>query len=105
MVGAGLTVMVKLLAVPLHVPRCGTTEIVAVTEFAVLFVAVNEGRPPFPDAANPILGWLFVHVNVAVAGVPVNVVAGTVPPEQREMGVIAVTVGPGLTTTGIICWA
>lgn len=105
MVGAGLTVIVKLLAVPLHVPRCGTTEIVAVTGFAELFVAVKEGSPPFPDAANPILGWLFVHVNVAVAGVPVNVVAGTVPPEQSEMGVIAVTVGDGFTTTGIICWA
>jgi hypothetical protein len=46
---------------------------------------------------------LFVHVNVAVAGVPVNVVAGTVPPEQIEIGVMAVTVGAGFTTTGIIC--
>jgi hypothetical protein len=105
MVGAGLTVMVKLLAGPLHVPRCGTTEMVATTGFAELFVAVKEGSPPFPDAANPILGWLFVQVYVAVAGVPVNVVAGTVPPEQSEMGVIAVTVGAGLTTTGIICCA
>jgi hypothetical protein len=105
MVGAGLTVIVKLLAVPLHVPRCGTTETVAITGFAELFVAVKEGNPPFPDAANPMLGWLFVHVNVAVAGVPVNVVAGTVPPEQSEMGVTAVMVGAGLTTTGITCWA
>ena len=73
MVGAGFTVMVKLLAVPLHVPRCGTTETVAITGVAELLVAVKEGSPPFPDAANPILVWLFVHVNVALAGVPVNV--------------------------------
>ena len=97
--------MVKLLAAPLHVPSCGTTEIVAITEFAVLFVAVKEGMPPFPDAANPILVWLLVQVKVAFAGVPVKVCAGTVPPEQSEMGVIAARVGPGLTTTGNICCA
>jgi hypothetical protein len=54
-VGAGFTIMLKLLAVPLQVPRCGTTEIVAVTAVAPLFVATKDGNPPFPEAAKPML--------------------------------------------------
>jgi hypothetical protein len=54
-VGDGLTIMLKLLAVPLQVPKCGTTEIVAVTAVAPLFVATKDGNPPFPEAAKPIL--------------------------------------------------
>ena len=61
-VGAEVEVIVKLLAGPVHAPSCGITEIVAVTGLPVLFVAVNDGRPPFPDAGNPILVRLLVQV-------------------------------------------
>ena len=54
-VGAGLTIILKLLAVPLHVPKCGTTEMVAVIAVEPLFVAVNDGNPPFPEAPKPML--------------------------------------------------
>ncbi len=54
-VGAGLTMILKLVAAPLQVPKCGTTEIVAVTAVAPLFVATKDGNPPFPEAAKPIL--------------------------------------------------
>ena len=65
--------MVKVFGGELQVPKLATTEIVAIIGLAVLFVAVNDGTPPLPDAAKPILGWLLVHVKVAAAGVPVNV--------------------------------
>ena len=48
----------------------------------MVFVAVNVGTDPVPVAASPIVGWLFVQVKVALAGVPVNVTAGTEDPEQ-----------------------
>jgi hypothetical protein len=54
--GTGLTEIVKLLAVPLHEPKCGTTETVANIGFAVVLLAVNDGNPPDPDEANQMVG-------------------------------------------------
>jgi hypothetical protein len=54
--GTGFTVIVKLLAGPLQDPRCGITETVAKIGFAVVFVAVNDGTAPEPDAASPMVG-------------------------------------------------
>lgn len=57
----GLTVMVKVWAVPAHPSNAGVTVIVAVTGALVLFVAVNDGILPVPDAPSPIDVLLFDH--------------------------------------------
>ena len=102
-VGAGFTVIVKVITGELQVPKLATTETVATTGLAVLFVAVNDGNPPVPDAAKPMLVLLLVQEKVAAAGVPVNVCAGTTPPEQTVIGGVVVTVAPAVTTTEIVC--
>jgi hypothetical protein len=66
--GVGLTVIVKLIAVPLQLivslvfKICGLTKITAVTGDDVVFVAVKEGRLPVSKAARPIPGSLLSHV-------------------------------------------
>jgi hypothetical protein len=104
MVGTGFTTILKLIAGPLQVPKRGTTEIIAVTAVAELLVATNDGNPPVPEAGNPMLGWLFVQVNVVpAAGVPTNVCAGTVAPEHNVIPDIGVAVGDGFTVTSNVC--
>ncbi len=65
-VAVGLTVIVKVIGVPLHVipplVKLGVTVIVAVTGAFVAFVPVNEAILPEPLAANPILGVLLVQL-------------------------------------------
>ncbi len=61
----GFTSIVKVVAVPAQLfvfAKVGVTVIVAVTGAVPLFVAVNEGKLPTPDAANPIEGVLFVQL-------------------------------------------
>ncbi len=58
-------VMVNVVAVPGQVSADGTTEMVAVTDVAVEFNAVNDGIVvDVPLAANPIVGSLLVQVYV-----------------------------------------
>ncbi len=61
----GLTVMVKVWAVPEHETLLfvneGVTVIVAVTGAVVALVAVNEAISPVPLAARPIDVVLLVH--------------------------------------------
>jgi hypothetical protein len=58
-VAVGLTVMVKVVEVPVQVTppfeKEGVTVIVAVIGELVLFIAVKDGIPPVPPDARPIL--------------------------------------------------
>ena len=76
----GLTVIVYVLAVPVHGDMNGVTVIVAVIGELVAFVAVKDDIFPEPDAGIPIAVLLFVQVKVAPDGVLLNAVAATVPP-------------------------
>ena len=64
-VGEGLTVIVNVFAVPVHVlpplVNEGVTVMVAVTGALVLLVAVKAAISPFPLANNPIDGLLLVQ--------------------------------------------
>ena len=65
-VGVGLTVIVKVLGVPVQVPpplvNDGVTVMVATTGAAVALVAVKLAILPEPLAANPIDVVLFVQL-------------------------------------------
>ena len=61
----GLTSIVKVVDVPAQLvvlAKVGVTVIVAVKGAVPLFIAVNEGKLPVPDAANPIEVVLFVQL-------------------------------------------
>jgi hypothetical protein len=66
------------------------------TEFK--FAAVNEGKFPFPDAANPMLILEFCHANVVPAIVPVNGMVGVISALQYVTEFTGFTVGTGDTT-------
>ncbi len=65
-VGVGLTVIVKVRCVPVHVVPpfvyVGVTVIVAVTGALVALVAVKLAISPVPEAANPIDGALLAQL-------------------------------------------
>ena len=70
--------------------------IVDVTFALELFMLVKEGITPLPDAANPILLLLFVHVYVTpVYGLLVKEMEGcTVPGHKiKSSGSVIVTLG------------
>ena len=81
-VAVGLTVIAKVVGVPLHPFAVGMTVIVAVIGAAVPFVAVNEGTLPKPLAASPFAVLLFVQVNVVPLTGPEKVVIGANTPAQ-----------------------
>ena len=81
-VAVGLTVIAKVVGVPVHPFAVGVTVIVAVIGAVVAFVAVNEGTLPEPLAARPIAVLLFVQVNVVPLIGPDKVVAGANTPAQ-----------------------
>ena len=64
--GVGFTVIVNVLARPVHVTpvltNCGITVIVATTGAVPTFTAVNAKIFPVPFAPKPIEVVLFVHV-------------------------------------------
>ena len=60
-VGLGLTVMVKVLALPAHALAVGVTLMVATIGALVLLVAVKEGILPVPAAAKPMAVLLLVQ--------------------------------------------
>ena len=71
------------------------TVMVAVISVLPVLVAVNCGKLPVPDAANPIAVFEFVQLMLTPdAGVVVNTVAGTIAPSFTMMF-------PGTVTTGI----
>jgi hypothetical protein len=100
-VGAGLTVIVNVVGVPVHVTAPlvyeGVTVIVAVTGDAVALVAVNEPILPVPFAANPIDVVLFVHVYTVPITDPVKFTAAVDAPLHTVWLVTEFTVGAGFT--------
>ena len=60
--GVGLTIILKVEAVPAQPLEVGVTVMVAVTGAFVAFVAVKALIFPVPVAFNPIVESLLVHV-------------------------------------------
>ena len=81
--GVGLTVMVKLVDVPVHPLATGVTVIVAVTGVVPALTAVNEAIFPEPLAARPMEGVLFVQLKDVPATAPLKVTAVVAAPLQR----------------------
>ena len=97
--GSGLTVTVKLITGPVHVPFVPVTVIVPVIGVdPVLLDAVKDPIFPVPPAAKLINGLLLLHVNVSPPPVlPVKLIAPTDPPEHTTMFDTDVTTGEGST--------
>jgi hypothetical protein len=81
-VGAGFTVTVKVVGVPVHPFADGVIVIVAVIGVVVVLVATNEGISPDPPSARPMAGLSFVQVNVVPLTIPDKFVIGAIAPEQ-----------------------
>jgi hypothetical protein len=81
-VAVGLTVIVKVVGVPMHPFAMGVTVIVALIGDVVALVAVNEGILPEPLDERPIAVLLFVQVNVDPLTSPDKVVIGATAPAQ-----------------------
>jgi hypothetical protein len=58
----GLTIMLKVTEVPVHVALAGKIVMIAVTALCPLLTAVNEGMLPVPLAGRPMPGASFVQV-------------------------------------------
>lgn len=89
-------VIVKLTGDPTHPFNVGVTEMVLVIGVEPPLVPTKVAMFPVPLAPSPIPVFEFVHVNVAPAGVLENVPGETLPP-HCEIGVMAFTIGLGLT--------
>jgi len=63
-VAFGFTVIVNVIGAPVQPLAVGVTVIVAVTAVTPAFTATKLAMLPDPDAASPILGVLFVQLNV-----------------------------------------
>jgi len=100
--GEGFTVIVYVVGVPVHEPKAGVIVMVAIVGEGVELVAIKPGTPPLPLAARPMDELLFVHVNVAPAGVLDKLVTGTVSPAQIVMSAGAVAVGVWFTITVVV---
>jgi hypothetical protein len=77
--GRGLTVIVKVIAVPVHEFAEGVTVMVAVNGLLPVFVAVKAGILPVPLAAKPIEVFELVHEYVVPLTVPLKLMALTLP--------------------------
>ncbi len=99
--GVGLTVMVKLIGVPVQVTVVpvydGVTVMVAVEGVAPVFSAVNEAILPVPLAARPMEGFVLVHEYIAPATLPLKVMAEVEPPLHTTWLPTAFTTGVGFT--------
>src|SRR6186713_966326 len=74
-VGTGFTVIVKVCAVPVHVPSDGVTVIVAVTGAEPAFSAVNEAMFADPLADKPMEGVSLVQLKFVPGIVPMKFTA------------------------------
>jgi hypothetical protein len=101
--GVGLTVMVKLCAVPGHPLAVGVTVIVAVTGALVVLIAVNDGIFPLPLAASPIVGSLLVQLKPVLPTAPVKLMALVEEPLQTTWLAGSATLGVGLTVMVKLC--
>lgn len=94
-VAVGLTVMTKLLVVPVHPLAVGVTVIVPLMGVLVRLVAVNDGMLPFPLAARPMAGLLLAQAKVVPLTGPVMVTAAEAAPLHKVWLLMLVTVGVG----------
>lgn len=94
--GVGNTVMVKVLALPVHPLACGVTVMVATIFIVPALTAVKTGRLPDPLAANPIPGTELVQVYVVPGTGPVKVTRLVDAPLQIVIFAEVATVGFGL---------
>ena len=74
--------IVYIAGVPTHPFATGVIVIVEVIGDAVEFVVANEGMSPEPLAASPMVGLLFIQVNVVPFTGPDNVVTAATVPAQ-----------------------
>ena len=102
-VGDGLTVTVKLCAVPTHVLAVGVTVIVPAIAEEVPLVAVKEEIFPEPEFVRPIAVLLFVHAYVVPATAPVKFKAPVAFPLHTARLAGTVTVGVGFTVIVKFC--
>ena len=97
--GVGLTVTVKLCAMPLQPLAAGVTIIVAVAGVLVPLVAVNGAMFPVPFAANPIVVLLFVQLNTVPLVEPLKFRAAEVALLQITWLAGTIALGGRLTVT------
>ncbi len=102
-VGVGLTVIVKVWEGPVQPFAEGETVIVATIIVVPVLVAVKAAMFPEPLAARPMLGWLFVQMNVVPETAPEKFTAAVVAPLQSVWSAGSATVGVGLTVMVKVC--
>lgn len=94
-VGVGFTMIVYVDGVPLQPLAEGVTVIVATMGALPVLVAVNDGTFPVPLVPSPIAVFELAHANDTPDGVPVKLVAATVPPLHTEIFDGTTTVAAG----------
>src|SRR5690242_18328353 len=67
-----------------------------------LFVAMNAGTFPVPEATNPMAGLEFVQLKFTPAGVPERLLAGISVPSVTVVSDSKSTVGTGVTVTATV---
>ena len=99
--GIGLTVIVKVIGVPVQVVPAlvyeGVTVIVATTGALLAFVAVKDAILPDPAAARPMDGVLLVQLYIVPATAPLKLMAAVEAPLHNSWLLTALTVAVGLT--------
>lgn len=96
----GFTVIVNVFGKPTQPSALGVTVMVATTGALVLFTATKAGiLLPDPAAAKPMLGVLFVQVNVVPLTGPVKPTAVVVAPLHTVWLAGWFTIGVGFTVT------
>lgn len=98
-VGVGLTVIVKLVVVPVHPLLIGVTIIVHDMGDVPGLVAENAGMFPEPLAPSPIAVLEFAQLKVVPATVPDKFIKLVVEPLHNVRLDTLLTVGVGLTVT------
>jgi len=89
--------MVNVCGVPLQPLTEGVTVMLAVTAAGPLFTAVNCAISPFPVAANPMDGELFVQSKEVALTVPAKPTDEVNSPLHKVCGFTVATLGVGFT--------
>lgn len=76
----GLTIIVKIIGVPVQPLADGVTVNVAITGAEPVLIAVNEVISPVPVAESPIPGVLLVQLNIVPPTAPVKLIAVVTAP-------------------------
>ena len=91
--------MIYVFAVPAQLFLLGVTVMVALTGLSVLFIAVNDGTLPVPDAVKPMAVFEFDQPKLTPPGVPVKLFEGIIAPSSTVISGMEFTVPTGLTVT------